>query len=93
MPTQKIDLNKIAKLAYLKIDDKEKELLESKLEKVISYVGKIQNLELETAINKTAKKQQIFHQDKTQKSAINVENLGSFVENNCFIVPKVVKDN
>ena len=51
---ENIDLNKIAELAYLEIQESEKDKLTQKLEKTIEYVGKIKELDFSDRLEKTS---------------------------------------
>lgn len=87
------DLKKIADLAYLKLTKEEEQKLLPKLQQVIEYVGKIQNLKLDTIdIQEFSPERQRFRADEAKTQKIDIEKLSPFTEENYFVVPKVIQD-
>ena len=93
---ENINLAKIAELAYLEIQESEKEKLAKKLEQVVEYVGKIKELDFATVSkeNNTPEptKSLRLHPDIPQKTEIDITALSNSAEDGCFKVPKVIKN-
>ena len=92
---ENINLAKIAELAYLEIQESEKEKLAKKLKQVIEYVGKIKELDFATV----SKENNIEHvksvrlrEDIPLKTEIDITALSNSAEDGCFKVPKVIKN-
>lgn len=94
MSTKAIDFEKIAKLANLRVSDADKQILLPKFEKIIEYVGKVQELEFDQSQENSLaiNPKELFRQDKSKKEVIDIFTLSEFVEDNFFIVPNVIKE-
>ena len=70
---ENIDLNKIAELAYLEIQESEKDKLTQKLEKTIEYVGKIKELDFSDRLEKTSSAEPSLrlHPDEPSQTGID----------------------
>jgi aspartyl/glutamyl-tRNA(Asn/Gln) amidotransferase C subunit len=87
------DLKKIADLAYLKISKEDEQKLAPKIKQVIEYIGKIQNLKLEeTGKQERPAAIQRFREDEVKPQKVEIAKLSNFIEENYFIVPKVIQD-
>ena len=91
--SQFFDLKKVADLAYLNVNEQDKKELLPKLQLVIEYIGKIQNLNLgEEELQEDFPQRVNFREDLAKQEPISIEKLSSFTEENYFVVPKVIQD-
>jgi aspartyl/glutamyl-tRNA(Asn/Gln) amidotransferase C subunit len=87
-----IDVQKIAKLARLKLDKDEEKELRDKFAEIINYVGSISEVEIgEQTREKDESLQKIYHEDRQVKSEVSPEQFSAHVENLFFKVPKVIE--
>ena len=87
-----IDVQKIAKLARLKLDKDEEKELRDKFAEIINYVGSISEVEIgEQTREKDESLQKIYHKDRQVKSDVSPEQFSTHVENLFFKVPKVIE--
>ena len=93
---ENINLAKIAELAYLEIQESEKENLTKKLKQVIEYVGKIKELDFAAASKENNTTEPVksvrLHPDIPHKTEIDITALSNSAEDGCFKVPKVIKN-
>lgn len=87
------DLKKLSALAYLKLSEQDEKKLLPKIERVISYVGKIQNLDLTgEELQDDSLQRQNFREDQAKPQYMQIKELSSFTEENYFVVPRVIQD-
>ena len=87
-----IDVQKVAKLARLQLNEKEEEYFKSKFKSILEYVGKISEVDITDNLKeKDETLQRIYREDTVKETRINLEDFSDFVENDFFKVPKVIE--
>jgi len=90
--TEPINVEKIAKLARLKLEKNEEAYFQEKFNEILGYVGSISEAKLESVeLEKDESMQQIYHEDKTVQSDVSPNQFSNFIENNFFKVPRVIE--
>ncbi len=89
--TDEIDVEKVAKLACLKLNKEEGDYFRDKFKEIISYIGKISQVEITAdMLEKDETLQKIFRKDKRLDSAVSPEQFSDLLEIKFFKVPKVI---
>ena len=90
--TDKIDVEKVAKLARLKLNKMEETYFADKFNDILTYVSAISEVNLDDDImEKDESLQKIFHADIPKKSPVSPDQFSEYTENKFFKVPKVIE--
>ncbi len=89
--TEKINVQKVAKLARLKLDAEEEIYFEEKFNRILEYVGSISDMVIDdTMREKDETLQKVYHRDSHQKSPVQPGQFSNQVEEGFFKVPRVM---
>jgi aspartyl-tRNA(Asn)/glutamyl-tRNA(Gln) amidotransferase subunit C len=85
----------VAMLARIKVSDEEKEFLSSQLSKILDYIGKLNELDVESAepLKNLGLENNVFRKDKAIAFALeaNILKNSPSRQENYFKVPKVIE--
>lgn len=87
-----IDVQEIANLARLKLNEGETAYLQKQFQAIKGYIDKISEVQVDAQMmEKDESAQQVYHEDRTQISEVSPEQFSPYVENHFFKVPKVLE--
>ena len=87
-----IDVQKVAKLARLKLNKEDEAYFKAKFNSILEYVGKIAEVDISDEMKeKDESLQRIYRPDTMKKSEISLADFSDYVENGFFKVPKVIE--
>lgn len=88
---EEINVQKVAKLAKLKLEAKEEKYFRDKFTEIIKYVGAISEVKIDKdTLEKDESLQKIYYEDRQVTSDVSPEQFSDHIENNFFKVPKVI---
>ncbi len=86
-----INVEKVAKLAKLKLNAEEEKYFEEKFNSILEYVGSISEVNIDDSMmEKDETLQKIYHDDIRQKSPVSPNHFSDQVDQKFFKVPKVI---
>ncbi len=86
------DVDKVAKLARLELNEDERKYLQENFGKILGYENSIASVEIDDEMaEKDESLQQIFREDKVSKSEVTPESFSPYIENKHFKVPKIIE--
>ncbi len=89
--SEEIDVNKVAKLARLKLTEEEERYYEKEFKDILKYVGKISEVDINSEMKeKDESLQEKYRSDIKQNSPVSPEQFSKNVENKFFKVPKII---
>ncbi|PCI30290.1 MAG: hypothetical protein COB67_02105 [SAR324 cluster bacterium] len=90
--TAEIDVQKVAKLAHLKLDAQEEKYFQDKFKGILGYVGMIEAVEIgEDTLEKDESLQKVYYQDQQRVSPVSPEQFSDYMENKFIKVPKIIE--
>lgn len=90
--TETINVEKIAKLARLKLDKDQEVYFQEKFNDILGYVGSIADAKLVSKERgKDESMQKIYHEDKMIKSEVSPAQFSNHIENKFIKVPRVIE--
>ncbi len=89
---EKIDVEKVARLARLELKKEEEKYFEDKFNEILDYIGTISEVEITDDMKeKDESLQRISRPDQPQDSPVSSEQFSNNIENHFFKVPKVIE--
>ena len=90
--SNEIDVQKVAKLARLKLTKEEEEVVGQKFKDVIGYIAMLEEVEITGDLEgKDESDQVLYRPDKNIVSPVKPEDFTNNMENGFFKVPKVIE--
>ncbi|MDX2470035.1 MAG: Asp-tRNA(Asn)/Glu-tRNA(Gln) amidotransferase subunit GatC [SAR324 cluster bacterium] len=90
--SEEIDVQKVAKLARLKLTEEEERVVGQKFKDVLGYIATLEEVEITGELaGKDESEQVLYRPDKNVVSPVKPEDFSPHMENGFFKVPKVIE--